>query len=186
MRHREVSPLPKRRVGTLGTNRFAEPAPQCPQFPVGEWGHAGGPCLLGCPHCPQLSPQETDVAASGRQSCRAIRGRAIHGETRPERRETNSGARPAGLPANAPSARRLPNVRHRAGNDQAHADAAARFALFEMLPLLRGRGRAFGRTGVRRSARESSRLALDSAAKSTRLMSCDASPGRGRRVPVAI
>lgn len=152
--HREVSPALKRRVGTLGTNQLAaEPAPQCPQFPVSEWGHTGTPCLLGCPHCPQLSPQETDVAASGRQSCRATRGRATHDETRPERRGTSSGTRPAGLPANAPSARRLPDVRHRAGNDQAHADAHARFALFQMLPLLRGRWCAFSRTGIRRSAK---------------------------------
>ncbi|MGO4882300.1 MAG: hypothetical protein ACLP59_15940 [Bryobacteraceae bacterium] len=42
-----------------------------------------------------------------------------------------------GLPADAPSARGLPDVRHRAGSDQAHTDAAARFVLFELLPVLR-------------------------------------------------
>jgi len=47
-------------------------------------------------------------------------------------------AETSGLPANAPSARGLPDVRQRASNDQAHTDAAARFALFELLPVLHG------------------------------------------------
>jgi hypothetical protein len=29
-----------------------------PHFQVREWGHAGTLDLLGCPHCPQLSPQK--------------------------------------------------------------------------------------------------------------------------------
>ena len=42
-----------------------------------------------------------------------------------------------GSPVHAPSAAGLPDVRHRAGSDQAHTDAAARFVLFELLPVLR-------------------------------------------------
>jgi len=60
--------------------------------------------------------------------------------------------------------RGLPDVRHRAGNDQAHTHAAARFVLFELRPVLHGRARAFDRTGIRRRARAD--FGLDSAAKS--------------------
>jgi|HubBroStandDraft_1064217.scaffolds.fasta_scaffold13169_3 hypothetical protein len=65
-----------------------------------------------------------------------------------------SSAATSGLPANASIACRLPDMRQRVGNDQAHTDAAARFVLFELLPVLRSRARAFGRTGIRRRARE--------------------------------
>ena len=64
----------------------------------------------------------------------------------------------SGLLEDAPSARRLPDLRHRGGNDQAHTDAVAWFALFEMLPVLRERARAFERIGVRRRAREGQRI----------------------------
>src|ERR1017187_3822461 len=64
----------------------------------------------------------------------------------------------SGLLEDAPSARRLPALRHRGGNDEARTDAVAWFALFEMLPVLRERARAFERIGVRRRAREGQRI----------------------------
>jgi len=45
----------------------------------------------------------------------------------------------SGLPEDVPIARGLPDMRQRVGNDQAHTDAVARFALFELLSVLRAR-----------------------------------------------
>jgi hypothetical protein len=67
------------------------------------------------------------------------RGRTIHDETRRKRSGTIAGAETSGLVANAPIACGLPDMRQRVGNDQAHTDAVARFALFELLSVLRAR-----------------------------------------------
>src|ERR1039458_5247979 len=88
----------------------------------------------------------------------------------------------SGLLEDAPSARRLPDLRHRGGNDQAHTDAVAWFALFEMLPVLRERAgeRLPQIRGQKEGEGRPADLRLDCAAKSTRLMSCGASSGRAR------